>query len=103
MTKRPTLRDTLTPPVSEAAQAAVTARELHRQQDQPVNGESVVMTTSTIHMPAELLNALRSAANRRSMRRITGRLEDRKNTRPSVSEIVVEMLIRHRDELDTMD
>jgi hypothetical protein len=38
-----------------------------------------------------------------SPRRITGRLDDRKNTRPSVSEIVVELLIRHRDELDAMD
>jgi hypothetical protein len=28
------------------------------------------------------------------MRRIIGRLDDRKNTRPSVSEIVVELLTR---------
>ena len=37
------------------------------------------------------------------MRRITGRLDDRKNTRPSVSEIVVELLTRHRDELDELE
>ena len=104
MTKRPTLRDGMTPPASEATQAAAAAKELQRrQQDQASNDESAVMTTSTIHIPAELLNALRAAANRRSMRRITGRLDDRKNTRPSVSEIVVELLIRHRDELETMD
>ena len=104
MTKRPTLRDGMKPPTGEATQAAAAAKELQRrQQDQPGNDESAVMTTSTIHIPAELLNALRAAANRRSMRRITGRLDDRKNTRPSVSEIVVEMLIRHRDELDAME
>ncbi len=103
MTKRPTLRDGMKPPASEAIQAAATAKELQRQQDQASNDESTIMTTSTIHIPAELLNALRAAANRRSMRRITGRLDDRKNTRPSVSEIVVELLIRHRDELNEMD
>jgi hypothetical protein len=80
-----------------------TANKLQRQQDQVSKDETAVMTTSTIHIPAELLNALRAAANRRSMRRITGRLDDRKNTRPSVSEIVVEMLIRHRAEPDEMD
>jgi hypothetical protein len=37
------------------------------------------------------------------MRRLTGRLADRKNTRPSVSEIVVELLTRHRTELDELD
>jgi hypothetical protein len=107
MSKRPTLRDGMKPPSDEATQAAAAAWEIQRQQERPgvtdPNGESGVMTTSTIHIPAELLNALRAAANRRSMRRITGRLDDRKNTRPSVSEIVVEMLLRHRDELDAMD
>ncbi len=67
------------------------------------SAEAVVMITSTIHMPAELLNALRSAANRRSMRRINGGLGDGKSKRPSVSEMVVEMLTRHRDELDEME
>jgi hypothetical protein len=103
MTKRPTLRDAITPSTSEAAQATAAARQLQRQQDQAINGESTVMTTSTIHISAELLNALRAAANRRSMRRITGRLDDRKNTRPSVSEIIVDLLTRHRDELDAME
>ena len=103
MTRRPTLRDTITPPAGEAAQAAAAARQLQRQHDNPSNGESIAMATSTIHIPAELLNALRAAANRRSMRRITGRLDDRKNTRPSVSEIVVELLTRHRDELDELE
>jgi hypothetical protein len=102
MTRRPTLRDTITPPAGEAAQAAA-ARQLQRQHDNPSNREIMAMATSTIHIPAELLNALRAAANRRSMRRITGRLDDRKNTRPSVSEIVVELLTRHRDELDELE
>jgi len=104
--KRPHLRDTITPP-SEVEQATAAARGIQRQQERAgaidLNSESTVMTTSTIHMPAELLNALRAAANRRSMRRITGRLSDRKNTRPSVSEIVVELLTRHRDELDVIE
>jgi hypothetical protein len=103
MTRRPTLRETITPPASEAAQAAAAARELQRQQDYHANGESVAMATSTIHIPVELLNALRSAANRRSMRRLTGRLDDRRNTRPSVSEIVVELLTRHRAELEELE
>jgi hypothetical protein len=87
----------------EAAQAAAVADELQRRQEHSSHGEDVVMTTSTIHMPAELLNALRSAANRRSMRRINGRLNDGKGTRPSVSEMVVELLTRHRAELDGME
>jgi hypothetical protein len=103
VTRRPTLRDTITPPASEAAQAAAAARQLQRQQDHPTNGESEAMATSTIHIPVDLLNALRAAANRRSMRRLTGRLTDRRNTRPSVSEIVVELLTRHRAELDELD
>jgi hypothetical protein len=32
-----------------------------------------------------------------------GWLDDRKNTRPSLSEIIVDLLTRHRDELDAMD
>ena len=60
------------------------------------------MTIATIHMPAELLNALRHAAMRRSMRRIGGQLADGKNTRPSVSEIVVDMLQRHRNVSTTL-
>jgi hypothetical protein len=100
MTKRPTLRSVMP---SEAAQAAAVADELQRRQEKPSHGEDVVMTTSTIHMPAELLNALRAAANRRSMRRITGQLDDGKGTRPSVSEMVVELLARHRAELDAME
>jgi len=103
MTKRPTLRSTIAPPAEETARAADVARELTRQQTNPPSGEAAVMTTSTIHMPAELLNALRLAAMRRSMRRIGGSLDDGKNTRPSVSEIVVDMLTRHRAELDTLE
>lgn len=102
MTKRPTLRSAI-PPSDEAAQAAAVAGELQRRQEHSHGGESMVMTTSTIHMPAELLNALRGAANRRSMRRISGKLDDGKGTRPSVSEMVVEVLTRHRAEIDAME
>jgi hypothetical protein len=100
MSKRPTLRSVMP---DEATQAAAVADELQRRQEKSSGGEDVVMTTSTIHMPAELLNALRSAANRRSMRRMSGQLQDGKGTRPSVSEMVVELLARHRDELDAME
>lgn len=100
MSKRPTLRSVMP---DEATQAAAVADELQRRQEKSGGGEDVVMTTSTIHMPAELLNALRSAANRRSMRRISGQLQDGRGTRPSVSEMVVELLTRHRDELDAME
>ncbi len=103
MNKRHTLRSTIMPPADEATQAASAAREIQRRHDNAESSEKVSMATSTIHIPAELLNALRAAANRRSMRRITGKLDDKKNTRPSVSEIVVEMLIRHRAELDAME
>jgi hypothetical protein len=54
-------------------------------------------------MPAELLNVPRLAANRRSMRGVGGRLAHGKNTGPSVSEIVVEMLTRRRAELDALE
>jgi hypothetical protein len=91
------------PPANEAAQAAAVADELQRRQEKSNSGEDVVMTTSTIHMPAELLNALRLAAGRRSMRRINGQLTDGKGTRPSVSEMVVELLTKHRAELDVME
>jgi len=102
MTKRPTLRSAI-PPSDEAAKAGAVADELQRRQEKSGSGEDVVMTTSTIHMPAELLNALRLAAGRRSMRRISGKLDDGKGTRPSVSEMVVEILTRHRGELDGME
>lgn len=100
MTKRPSLRSTVTQPSNEAAEAAAAARELSRQQENQPSGESETWTTSTIHMPAELLNALRLASIRRSMRRIGGQVGDGKNTRPSVSEVVVDLLRRHREELD---
>ena len=100
MTKRPSLRAAVAPDV---AQAAATAAEMHRRQDNSANRETAIMTTATIHIPAELLNALRSAANRRSMRRIGGELDDGRGTRPSVSEIVVELLTRHRAELDALE
>lgn len=65
--------------------------------------DGTVMTTSTIHLPAALLNDLRRAAARRSLRRISGHIDDGKCTRPSVSEIVVEFLTRHLDEIHNTD
>jgi hypothetical protein len=104
MTKRPSLGSTVARSTEAIAAAAATARALTGAKPAPAaNSETAIMTTSTIHMPAELLNALRTAALRRSMRRISGTLDDGKNTRPSVSEIVVEMLTRHRGELDTLE
>jgi hypothetical protein len=59
------------------------------------------MTTSTIHLPVDLLDALRSAALRRASHKARADTHGR-GGRPSVSEIVVELLERHREELDAM-
>lgn len=63
----------------------------------------VSMTTTTIHISAELLNAVREAANRRSMRRINGHLVDGHSSRPSASEIIVDLLTHYRKDLDHME
>lgn len=101
MTKRPSLRASVAPQADEAARAVAQARELQRRQDAP-HGADRPMTTSTVHMPVELLDALRQAALRRASRR--AQADDKgRGGRPSVSEIVVELLERHRDELDDLD
>lgn len=100
--KRPSLRASF--PASaddEAARAAAQVRELQRQQG-PSADAGVLMTASTVHIPVDLLDALRSAAFRRASRRMKESPRGR-GGRPSVSEIVVELLTRHRDELDRMD
>src|SRR3954451_6698350 len=102
---RPSLRASMPPIADEAAEAAARAQEmLRRQIPQPVvpdpeDAPQVAMTTSTIHLPVELLGALRAAANRRADRKMR---EDPRGRggRPSVSEIVVELLTRNRDEID---
>ena len=106
---RPSLRSSIPPDVGEAAQAAAQAQEmLRRQNAQARPGEAssdrpaAPMTTSTIHLPVELLGALRAAANRRADRKMRDDPRGR-GGRPSVSEIVVELLLRHRDELDALD
>lgn len=106
---RPSLRSSMPPVVEEAAQAAAQAQEmLRRQSAQTRPGEASSdrqagpMTTSTIHLPVELLGALRAAANRRADRKMRDDPRGR-GGRPSVSEIVVELLMRHRDELDALD
>lgn len=54
-------------------------------------------TVTTLHLPVELLALLRDAANRRAVARM---LAGVKGTRPNVSEIVVELLDRHRGEIE---
>jgi hypothetical protein len=56
--------------MDEAATAAAQARELQRRQAAGEGPEARPMTTSTIHMSVDLLNALRSAANRRADRKM---------------------------------
>jgi hypothetical protein len=106
---RPSLRASLPPLVDEAAEATARAQELLRRQTTPPapveeieTGQQAAMTTSTIHLPVELLGALRAAANRRADRKMR---EDPRGRggRPSVSEIVVELLTKYRDELDSMN
>jgi hypothetical protein len=104
---RPSLRASLPPVADEAAEAAAQAHEMLRRQSPATTTAEMVtpenaMTTSTIHLPVELLVALRAAANRRADRKMR---EDPRGRggRPSVSEIVVELLMRHRDELDRMN
>lgn len=102
---RPSLRTSMPDVPDEAAQAAAQALEMIRRQGSPTLDEeaqsSTAMTTSTIHLPVELLGVLRAAANRRADRKMRDDLKGR-GGRPSVSEIVVEMLTRHRDELDKL-
>lgn len=101
MTKRPSLRANVTP-LDEADAAVEQVFELQARQSAAADGERVPMTTSTIHLPSELLEALQQTSLRRAARK---RRADPKGRggRPSVSEIVVELLTRHRDELDRMD
>ena len=102
MTKRPSLRASVPAPADEAARAVEQVRELQRRQDAPITGSDTPMTTSTIHLPVDLLDVLRQAAFRRASRRAIADDKGR-GGRPSVSEIVVELLTRHRDELDKLD
>jgi len=105
---RPSLRASMPAVADEAAAAAARAHQMLRGQtttpapEPPQEAPQPPMTTSTIHLPVELLGALRAAANRRADRKMR---EDPRGRggRPSVSEIVVEILARHRDELDRMD
>jgi len=101
MTKRPSLRANVAT-LDEAETAAGQVWELQARQSASADGDRVPMTTSTIHLPSELLEALQQAALRRAARK---RRADPKGRggRPSVSEIVVELLTRHRDELNDMD
>lgn len=116
MTKRPTLRANLPAAARQEAEEAAAAAQVisaSRQAETaptPASGDDDKgpMTTSSIHMPLELLDALRAAANRRAKRKVLERGPkvrgiSQESSRPSVSEIVVELLTRHREEIDTMD
>jgi hypothetical protein len=94
MTKRPTLRSSLSAEPDEAAQAAAIARTLRDEATAPEPSE-VPMTTATFHLPVELLEALERAAIRRRDARRRGDTKGR-GGRPSVSEIVRDLLYRHR-------
>ena len=103
MSKRPSLRANVAPIEDEAAAAADQVRQLQAHQA-PDDGERVPYTTSTIHLPAELLEALQQAALRRAARRRRADTSGKgRGGRPSVSEIVVDLLTRHRGELDGLD
>jgi hypothetical protein len=90
MTKRPSLRANVAP-MNEADTAAEQVFELQSRQWVSVDSERVAMTTSTIHLPSELLEALQHASLRRAARK---RRADPKGRggRPSVSEIVVDRI-----------
>ncbi len=100
--KRPSLRDNMTPQ-GEAAEAAATVRELQRRQQAP-DGPSGdrPMTTSTIHLPVDMLFALQQAALRRADRKRRESPNGR-GGRPSVSEIVVELLDELRERIDQLE
>ena len=102
MSKRPSLRSNVVPLVDEAAAAAEHVFQLQARQAPASEADKTPMTSSTIHLPQELLEALQQAAHRRASRK--RRADPRgRGGRPSVSEIVVDLLTRHRDELDGMD
>ena len=102
MSKRPSLRSNIVPLVDEVAAAAEHVRQLQARQARATEADRMPMTSSTVHLPQELLEALQQAAHRRAARK---RRQDPRGRggRPSVSEIVVDLLTRHRDELDRMD
>ena len=104
MTKRPSLRAHIAPIEDEAELATERVKQIQAGQGQVAGGDRVAMTTSTIHLPAELLEALQQAALRRAARRRRADTSGKgRGGRPSVSEIVVDLLTRHREELDGMD
>jgi hypothetical protein len=100
--KRTSLRTTLPDPADEVAAAEAAMQVMQRPAATTDSGRPA-MTTSTVHMPVEMLNALRLAAIRRSERRALADTAKGRGGRPSVSEIVVEILSRHRDEIDALD
>lgn len=79
--------------------ASARKRRAARQPAAPEGNQKGDWTTTTLHVPADLAAASMDAAIRRSRRR---RPETAKPGRPSVSEIVRDLLYRHRAELEEM-
>ncbi len=101
VSKRPSLRDNLTTQ-GEAAEAVAAVRELQRRQHTPDTQGERAMTTSTFHLPADLLFSLQQAAVRRADRKRRESPNGR-GGRPSVSEIVVELLEEQRERIEKLD
>lgn len=100
MSKRPSLRTAMPSPADEAAEAAAIAARMNPAPSKTKPDEP--MTTTTIHLPVALLRALRNAAERRSAGRMEADPKGR-GGRPSVSEVVVELLTKHRSELEEFE
>ena len=102
MSKRASLRLNMPAAARQEAAEATAAVAVINASRQPKAADKRPMTTSTIHLPVDLLDALRAAALRRASHKARADSHGR-GGRPSVSEIVVEILTRHRDELDVME
>ena len=71
MSKRPSLRANVAP-LDEADTAVEQVFQLQARQSAAADDERVPMTTSTIHLPSELLEALQQASLRRAARKTPG-------------------------------
>jgi hypothetical protein len=87
-------------PTDDRGALTAQARALGRRAAPGTDGEPY--GTTSIHMPLALLAALRDVPNRRANRKARENPKGR-GGRPSVSEIMVELLERHTDELAGMD
>jgi hypothetical protein len=87
---------------SETARLAETARQIERHsQASPATDDDKAVVIS-VNLPLALLSAMREAADRRALRLAREHPRGR-GGRPSVSAIVVDILQRHRDEIDGIE